>query len=93
MSDERKKLGAMFWTAIVATVLFAVFVLYPLSQGPHFWLSAKLDHPKRMVTTAKYVYYPLAAKMPYWPGWYTDAFVANVEWWSGMRIVTPPKAR
>jgi len=84
MSDPKQNHGAMFWMAMLAAALAAVFILYPLSMGPQYWLSDKLGHPNWMVTTATYVYSPLPAIRPYWPEWYTNIFVSNNEWWSGI---------
>lgn len=76
--DNRKRLGAVFWAAL----LLAAIVVYPLSLGPVAWLDTKLGSPKWLETFGTVVYAPMSYSVEHGPQRVTECYMSFINWWT-----------
>jgi hypothetical protein len=58
MVYHHKKPGVTFWSTVVVVVVL-VFLAYPLSSGPVFWLLNHKELPAPLVTALVILYLPV----------------------------------
>lgn len=81
MNEQQKKAGVGFWVTVVLVILFGVFIAYPSSYGPAYWLEDHLEYPKWFSSAFDFVYAPLHWGLSVAPSNLRDLFSRYVASW------------